>query len=102
MYMLAQIITAWYTVQGPHGEELDQKAGSSNDGSSSRSDWSHALPASFNIRGKDYLVTKQKQSCAEAAIYRSANQPEVAQQPQSTYPQLLQSRSEICIGMIAQ
>lgn len=94
-------MTVWSAIQGPHGGELVQEAGSGDDGSRFRSDWAYALPASFNIRGKDYLVTKQKQSCAEAAIYRSAGWPEVPRQFRSTSPRLLQSRSEICPGVVA-
>ncbi|KAK9860455.1 hypothetical protein WJX84_011386 [Apatococcus fuscideae] len=58
------------SLRGPVMEVLLPEASYRGESTASVSDWSRALPNSFNIRGKDYLVTKQKESCAEAAIYR--------------------------------
>ena len=57
-------------MQGPAEEVLIREGSLRGEAGSSPSDWSHAVPSSFNIRGKDYLVSKQKEASAEAAIYR--------------------------------
>ncbi|KAK9862586.1 hypothetical protein WJX84_000829 [Apatococcus fuscideae] len=58
------------SLRGPPNEAARRQSRFSGEASTSQSDWSNTLPSSFNIRGKDYMATKRKQSAGDAAIYR--------------------------------